>query len=62
MLELLVAQALVERGLLDSVAAGVARLRYQLELYVGEGRAPYLLIGGLILLLLLVTRRPRYRG
>jgi len=33
--QLLLAQAIVERGLLDSIAAGLGNARYRLELYVG---------------------------
>jgi hypothetical protein len=59
MVELLVAQALVEHGMLDSVASGFARLRYELEGYVGQGRSGYVLLGALILMLWLVSRGRR---
>ncbi len=59
MLELVVAQALVEHGMLDSLAAGVTRLRYQLDAYVGEGRSVYVLVAAVVLLFLLIGRRPR---
>ncbi len=59
MFDLLVAQALVERGMLDSIAAGFARLRYQIDGYVGQGRSGYVLLGALILMLWLVTRSRR---
>lgn len=59
MFDLLVAQALAEHGMLDSIAAGFARLRYQIDLYVGPGRSGYVLLGGLILMLWLVTRTRR---
>jgi len=59
MLDLLIAQALVEHGMLDSIAAGFARLRYEVEAYVGQGRSGYVLVGALIVVLWLVTRSRR---
>ena len=56
---LVLAQAMVERGLLDSIAAGVSGARYRLELYVGQGNAIYVVIG--VVLLLVLTRVKRNR-
>jgi hypothetical protein len=56
---LLVAQALAERGMLDSMVAGITRLRYQLETYIGEGRTTYLLIGAAVVFVFLMLRPRR---
>jgi hypothetical protein len=56
---LVLAQAMVERGLLDSIVAGVSAARYRLELYVGQGNAIYVVIG--VVLLLVLTRVKRNR-
>lgn len=55
----LLAQAMVERGLLDSIAAGVSSARYRLELYVGEGNAIWVVIGVVVLLVLTRVKRNR---
>jgi len=57
--QLLLAQAMVERGLLDSIAAGLSSARYRLELYVGEGNAIYVVIAAVLLLVLTRVRRNR---
>jgi uncharacterized protein (TIGR03382 family) len=55
---MLLAQALVEHGLLDSMAAGIVTARDRLEIYIGRGNSTYLLIAlGVVLLVLLVRRR-----
>ena len=56
---LVLAQAMVERGLLDSIAAGLGDARYRLELYVGQGNTIYVVIG--VVLLLVLTRVKRRR-
>jgi len=56
---LILAQAMVERGLLDSIAAGLSNARYRLELYVGEGNAIYVVIAAVLLLVLTRVRRNR---
>lgn len=56
---LLLGQALVERGLLDSVAAGLGHARYRLELYIGEGNAVYLLAAVVIALIVVKVRLRR---
>lgn len=53
----LLAQALVERGLLDQISLGLSRARYQLELYIGQGNTIYLVIGVAFLLFLTRVRR-----
>lgn len=42
---LLVAQALVERGMLDGMVIGVERAFMQLEVWVGAGNGKWALIG-----------------
>ena len=56
---LILAQAMVERGLLDSIAAGLSTSRNRLEFYVGEGNAIYVVIG--VVLVLVLTRVKRSR-
>jgi hypothetical protein len=55
----LLAQALVERSLLDSVAAGIGTVRYRLDGYVGQGNSKYLLIAAAACLLWFLLRRRR---
>ena len=55
---MLLAQALAEHGLLDSMAAGLATARDRLEIYIGYANSTYLLIAlGVLLLALLVRSR-----
>lgn len=56
---MLLAQALLEHGLLDSMAAGFAAARDRLEFYIGYGNSTYVLIALGVLLLVLVVRRRR---
>lgn len=56
-LPFVLAQAMVEYGLLDSIAAGLSSAKYQLELYVGQGNTIYVVIG--VVLLLIFTRVKR---
>lgn len=56
---MVVAQALVERGLLDSIAAGVGRVRYQVDAFFGYDGSSYLVIGVVVLLAYLLVRRKR---
>jgi len=56
---LLLAQALVERGLLDSIAAGLGNTRYRLELYIGQGNTVYLIAAAVVLLVLTRVRHRR---
>jgi len=55
----IVAQAIVEHGMLDSVSSGLAGARYRLELYIGEGNTIYVLIGAAALLILFLFMRRR---
>jgi hypothetical protein len=55
----LLAQAMVEHGMLDSMAAGLANARYRLELYIGEGNTIYLLAAAAVLVVLILFRRRR---
>ena len=57
--QLLLAQAMVERGLLDSIAAGLGNARYRLELYVGQGNTIYVLTAVVVLLVLTRVKRRR---
>ena len=57
--QLLLAQAMVERGLLDSIAAGLGNARYRLELYVGQGNTIYVVIAVVVLLVLTRVKRRR---
>jgi hypothetical protein len=57
--QLLLAQAMVERGLLDSIAAGLGNARYRLELYVGQGNTIYVLAAVVVLLVLTRVKRRR---
>jgi hypothetical protein len=54
---LVVAQAMVERGLLDSISDGLGRAKYQIELYAGQGNAIYVVIAAVVLLILTRVRR-----
>ena len=57
--QLLLAQAMVERGLLDSIAAGLGNARYRLELYVGQGNTIYVVAAVVVLLVLTRVKRRR---
>jgi hypothetical protein len=56
---LLLAQAIAEHAMLDSIAAGLGNVRYRLELYIGEGNTIYFLGAALVLVLFFVFRRRR---
>lgn len=56
---LILAQAMVERGLLDSIAAGLGNARYRLELYIGHGNTIYFVIAVVVILVLTRVRRQR---
>jgi hypothetical protein len=55
--QVVLGQALVEYGLLDSISAVFSRAKYQLELYVGQGNTIYVVIGVVVLLVLTRVRR-----
>jgi hypothetical protein len=57
--EQMIAQALVEHGLLDSLAAGLTVARDRLELYVGRGNGIYVGAAVLVIIVLLLARRRR---
>ncbi len=59
MARLLLAQALVEHSLLDSIAAGIAAARYRVETYIGQGNSKFVLIGAAAICVLLLLRRRR---
>jgi MYXO-CTERM domain-containing protein len=52
-------QAIVERGMLESISNGVMHARYAIESRLGEGTSKWLLIGGLLLLMFFAVRRRR---
>jgi len=54
---LLIAQAVVERGMLDSIATRVGGVRYEIDARLGQGGTKYLLIGLGVLLVLWLIRR-----
>ena len=56
---LIVAQALVEHGLLSSMAAGFTRLRYEIDAYLGYDNSSYVVAGALVLMVYLLVRRKR---
>jgi hypothetical protein len=56
---LLLAQALVERGLLDQISAGLSSAKYQLELYAGQGNTIYVVIAVVVILVLTRVKRNR---
>lgn len=56
---LLLAQALVERGLLDSIAAGLGSASYRFEAYIAEGNRVYILAAAVVLVVVLLFRRRR---
>ena len=52
-------QAIVERGMLDSIGTTLTRVRYVIESRLGEGTTKWLIIGGLVLLMVFALRRRR---
>ncbi len=54
-----IAQALVEHGLLDSLAAGLTVARDHLELYIGRGNSIYALVAAFVIIVLFMLRRRR---
>lgn len=57
--DFVIAQALVEHGLLDSIAAGMVSARDRLELYIGRGNGTYAIVAALVIIVLLLLRRRR---
>jgi hypothetical protein len=57
--QVVLAQAVVERGLLDTISTGLGNARYHLELYIGEGNTIYALIAAVLILVLTRVRRQR---
>jgi hypothetical protein len=52
-------QAIVERGMLDSLGTTVTRVRYVIESRLGEGTTKWLIIGALLLMVVFALRRRR---
>jgi hypothetical protein len=52
------AQAIVERGMLDGLANGLARATYAIEARIGHGNAKWL-VAALVMAFLFVMLRPR---
>ena len=40
----MLAQAIVERGMLDGISSGMMRIKYAVESRIGEGNAKWLLV------------------
>jgi len=55
---MLIAQAIIERGVLESMAVGVERAFTHMELWIGSGNAPWA-IGALLILLAIAFLRRR---
>jgi hypothetical protein len=54
---MLIAQAVVEKGMLDSLGARVQGMRYEIDARIGQGGTKFLLIGlGVVLVLWLIRR------
>ncbi len=45
--------------MLDSLAAGLTRVRYQIDAYLGQDGSTYLLVGAAIVFLFMIARRRR---
>jgi len=54
-----VAQALVERGLIESIIAGVGTLSYRLDGYVGQGNSKYVFVAVGVAILVFLFRGRR---
>lgn len=54
-----VAQAAAEYGMVASIGAGLTRLRYEIDSFIGYNHSSYLLAGGLVLLVFLIFKRRR---
>ena len=52
-------QAVVERGMLDGLAGGVAQAKYAIEARIGEGNAKWLLAAMVIAVLFWAMRSRR---
>lgn len=52
-----IAQAIVERGMLDSVGSRLASARYELDARFGQGATKWMVIGVVVLLLFWTLRR-----
>lgn len=53
-----IAQAIVERGLLDSIGTRIAATRYEIDARFGQGATKWMLIAlGVLFVLWLVRRR-----
>jgi len=55
----IIAQAIVERGMLDGIADGAMRVKDAIEVQIGDGNAKWLLVAGIIALLFWALRRRR---
>jgi hypothetical protein len=54
----MIAQAIVERGMLDGISNGLMRIKYAVEAQVGDGNAKWLLLA-MMCLLIFWALRPR---
>jgi hypothetical protein len=55
----MIAQAIVERGMLEGISNGLARIKYAVEAQVGDGNAKWLLVAMICLLVFWGLRRRR---
>ncbi len=56
---MVIAQAVIERGVLDSGASGVSRLFNELSYYGSQGSTPWLILGALLVLAWIFLRSRR---
>ena len=52
-----IAQAVIERGMLDSIGTRVAGVQYEIDARLGQGTSKWLLVGLGVLFLVWVLRR-----
>ena len=55
----MIAQAIVERGMLEGISNGLMDIKYAVEARVGEGNAKWLLVAMVCLVLFWALRRRR---
>jgi len=55
----MIAQAIVERGMLEGISKGLMDIKYAVEARLGEGNAKWLLLAMVCLLLFWALRRRR---
>ena len=53
----MLAQAIVERGMLEGIANGLTRVKYVIEAQIGDGNAKWLVVAAVLLLVAWAMRR-----